>query len=166
MKRMTANKWVALAVVAALGMPALASDSNKKESYHCKAETQACLNEMVSKLKNRGWVGVELDDSKAPAELTVTRIVPGGPAEAAGLQVGDVLVALNGVRFDSTADAEKLDKTRQGMVPGSTIEYTLLRKGAEKKVTVKLGELPSDVLAQWVGMHMVEHHAKSEVAKK
>jgi predicted metalloprotease with PDZ domain len=169
-------RWVAVAAFA-LGPMALAGEStssstpstppspstSKSKSYHCKAEVQTCLNEMVARLKNRGWVGIVMEDGMA-TQITILRVVTGSPAETAGLAAGDVLVAINGIRFD--AEERELAKMREGMVPGARIEYTLLRKGLEMKIGVKLGELPSDVLASWIGMHMLEHHAKTELAKK
>jgi S1-C subfamily serine protease len=112
---------------------------------------------MVSSLKKRGWVGLELDQDEETGRLTVKKIVPGSPAEAAGFQPGDVLAALNGLRLDDEANATELKKAREAMLPGVKVEYTVRRSGKDVRVSVTLGSLPSDVLAQWVGMHMLEH---------
>jgi hypothetical protein len=51
------------------------------------------------------------------------------------------------------------------MVPGNEVTYTVLRHGKEKELAVMLGKVPEEVLAQWVGGHMLEH-AVVEVAEK
>jgi C-terminal processing protease CtpA/Prc len=174
------KRWIlTIAAAASLAFPLSAG-----ESYKCTEDTQTCLNHMVAKLKNRGWVGLELDYKEEappsgakprtggegkPAPSTgsvavVKRIVPGSPAEAAGFQPGDVLSALNGIRFNDE-NHEALEKVREQMTPGSKVEYTILRGGKEMKVPVTLAALPSDVMAQWIGMHMLEHAQASAAPK-
>lgn len=57
----------------------------------------------------RGWLGIVLEPTSVPTRLRgiagqesarrVLRLAPGGPAEAAGLQVDDILLALDGFRM-------------------------------------------------------------------
>jgi len=136
------------------------------DHYACKAEAQACLNEMTAKLKGRGWVGIEYDHDKQTKAVMVKRVVEDSPAQAAGLQKGDVLVALNGIKFADENFETKMKAAKDTMVPGATVQYTVSRAGKEQLVSIKLGELPQQVLAQWIGMHMMEHHAKVELAAK
>jgi len=51
---------------------------------------------MATRMKNSGWVGVELDVDEKSGVMTVNKVIPGSPAEAAGIQTKDVLYALNG----------------------------------------------------------------------
>ena len=135
------------------------------DHYSCKAEAQACLNEMTAKMKGRGWVGIEMDVDKDTKKISVKRVVEDSPAQAAGFQKGDVLVALNGIRF-AEENEKQLHAAKETMVPGATVKYTVARAGKETVVSVKLGELPSAVLHQWIGQHMMEHHAKAQLAAK
>jgi len=121
-------------------------------------DAQACLTKMVAVLKDRGWVGIEMDD--AGGKLTVTRVVPGSPAESAGLRRGDVLVAVNGVPFGKENEA-KVKATQKAMTPGAKITYTVSRDGKDQPVEVTLGPLPREVLAQWVGAHMLDGHTQT-----
>ena len=41
---------------------------------------------MAIKMKASGWIGIEYDPEK---DMVITRVVPGSPAEKAGLLVGD-----------------------------------------------------------------------------
>jgi len=134
--------------------------------YSCKEETQTCLNEMAAKLKTRGWVGIEMDMDKDSKALLVKRVVEDSPAQAAGLQKGDKLVALNGIKFGEEGSEAKLKVAKETMVPGTTVTYTVNRAGKEQLVNIKLGELPQQVLATWIGEHMMEHHAKVQIAAK
>lgn len=147
MRRLAAVISVLVAATAAAG------DKN----YVCKAETQTCLNEMAAKHKRRGWVGIIMDIDDKTQVVTVTKVVEGSPAKAAGLQVGDVLVEANGVPL---ADEARMKKQWEVLRPGKTIEYLVLREGVEKKISLTLGELPPEVLWEWVGQHMLEHHVK------
>jgi predicted metalloprotease with PDZ domain len=149
-------------LIAALAVPTLAMAGDK--SYKCEMETQACLDMMIAKMKDRGWVGIEMDVDEEKWIYTIKRVVPGSPAEAADFQVGDVLVAQNGIKI--VKENEKLlEEGRKGMKPGKAFTYTVSRGGKEIDLNVTLGSWPSDAMATYVGMHMIEH-AKLDVAQK
>jgi len=122
----------------------------------CKGSTQDCLNKMAAELRDRGWVGLELDHG-ASGEMTVQRVVEDSPAAAAGFRPGDVLVAVNGVEF-SEYNQEALSKIKQTMRPGKQVTYTVARDGAKRDVDVTLAKVPDQVLAAWIGGHMLEAH--------
>ena len=133
--------------------------------YHkCTENTQDCLDHMAAKLKSSGWVGVELERDDATGALTVVKVVPGSPAEAAGIQTGDELYALNGVAInDKNEDA--LKKAKKDWAPGQNVNYTVKRNGQEKQVAVTLAPMPADVLARFIGQHMLEHTSNTLAAK-
>ncbi|HEU4401386.1 MAG TPA: PDZ domain-containing protein [Candidatus Polarisedimenticolia bacterium] len=137
----------------------LAGDHKK-----CTMSTQDCLDHMAAQMKSSGWVGLELDRDDDSGSLTVLKVVPGSPAEAAGIQPKDVLFALNGVRITKDND-EALMKARKEWQPGQSVTYTIKRDGTDRQVTLTLAPMPADVLARYIGEHMMEH-ANSEMAKK
>ncbi len=156
---MKKHLWLILIAVAFMAiLPALAGSDHAK----CKYSTQECLDHMAASMKSSGWVGVELDTDNADG-YAVTRIFPGSPAESAGLQQGDVLVALNGVAFKKEND-EALHSARKEWKPGQVVTYTVKRGGGEQKVNVTLGAWPADVVAKVIGEHMLEH-ASGEIAQ-
>jgi regulator of sigma E protease len=61
---------------------------------------------------------------------TVDSVLPGTPAERAGLQAGDVVIALNGERM--ALSSQFSDATRRS--GGHELELTLLRGGREQRV--------------------------------
>ena len=142
-------RWKICLVFALAALVATAAFAGEK----CTETTQACLNHMAAKA-SKGWLGVDTDKSTDPAGMKVTKVYADGPAAKAGLQVGDVLVALNGVSLASTAEITKI---KDGLVPGSTATYSVLRTGEKQDVKVTLGKIPDDVLAQRIGKHMLEH---------
>ena len=97
MIRATAKPLLAL-LTTILVSGALAGESYKK----CPLDTQVCLDLMVSKMKGRGWLGIEYDTETA----LVQRVVPGSPAERVGFKSGDVMVSVAGAKFASNSDAK------------------------------------------------------------
>ena len=154
-------KWVkVVAIVMLVTVPVLFAGHEGK----CKYSTQDCLDHMAAKMKTGGWVGVELEHNDETGELTVLKVVPGSPAESSGILPGDQLYALNGVTINDKND-EALSKARKDWKPGQTVNYTIKRNGQEKQITLTLAPMPADVLAKFIGTHMLEH-ASAEVATK
>lgn len=102
----------------------------------------------------RGYLGVTIQELTPELAATfgldetsgvlVSEVVPGTPAEDAGLQPGDVIIALDG----EPVTAMGALRNRIALnAPGSTIKLTILREGRERRVKVKIGELPAGAAA-------------------
>ena len=139
------------AVALVLAVPAAWAGEKTK----CTYDTQSCLNYMATKLRTSGWIGVELE--KGPSSFyVVKKVVAGGPAESGGIQPGDELLALEGVSM--TAENEKkIGEMRQSMKPGTKVTYTIRRGATTKDLTFTLGSWPADLVARYIGEHMLEH---------
>jgi len=155
------RKFLALSFTLALlaSVPALAGHGK-----HCDMNTQDCLNAMAAHLKTTGWIGVELDADEATGVYKVTKVIPDSPAESAGLRAGDVLYAMNGIKLAEENEKE-LKKEKEHLRPGSSVTYTIKRDGYDREVKLTLAPMPTDVMAKWIGAHMMEH-AAAEVAAK
>ena len=101
---------------------------------------------------SRGYLGVNIatvtsalaKEHKLPATrgALVANIQPDGPAAKAGLEEGDVVVALNGTEVRSS---DVLRNAIAMTTPGTTVNLEVVRKQQGKIVVkAKLGELPSD----------------------
>ncbi len=101
----------------------------------------------------RGWLGVLIQDvtrelaesfgMDKPRGALVAKVVPGSPAEAAGLKVGDVITKFNGKAIILSSDLPPL----VGITPvGEKVRVEILRNGKVKTLSVKLGELSEDDL--------------------
>ena len=155
-------KWAKVVAVVLLStVPLLFAGHDGKK---CSYGTQECLDHMTAKLKSGGWVGVELEKDDSTGALTVLKVVPGSPAEASGIQAGDQLFALNGVEINDR-NSEALSKAKKEWKPGQAVNYTIRRDGSQRQVTVTLAPMPAEVLARFIGEHMLEH-ATVEVANK
>jgi serine protease Do len=63
-----------------------------------------------------------------------------GPAQASGVERGDIILELNGQPVE---DANSLRNTIAMMQPGETVKLKVSRNGSTRDLSVKLGELPS-----------------------
>ncbi len=96
----------------------------------------------------RGWLGVYITElSPDMAEsfghegkgILVQDVPPEGPAHAAGLQSGDIIVELDGRPVD---DVDDFRNTIAHTRPGTKVALTLVRDQKRKTLDVELGELP------------------------
>jgi Do/DeqQ family serine protease len=97
----------------------------------------------------RGMLGVTIQsvDADLASSLNlpaargaiVTSVQTGGPAERAGLQRGDVIIAIN---KQPVVDNNTLRNLVAGMPPGSKVDVTALRNGHDQNFQVPLAELP------------------------
>ncbi len=112
--------------------------------------------EVVDQLKaggkvSRGWLGVMIQEVTPelaqsfnldkPRGALVGQVLPDSPAQAAGIQVGDIIVAFNSQPVNQSRELPPL----VGRIrPGASIPLILIREGKEQTVTIKLEELPED----------------------
>lgn len=134
------------------------------ESSKCTLSTQECLNEMAAKMKRSGWIGVMLEREK-DGLLHVTEVVAGSPAQRAGIQPGDTLYAMNGIPL-IVGNESKIQKARADLKPGSSITYNVRRDGGSRDLTMTLAPMPTDIMAKYIGAHMLEHAAQDLAAAK
>lgn len=87
-----------------------------------------------------GWLGVYLATDGEQA--VVTEVIPGTPAQKAGLKSGDVLLAVGDT---ATPTRDKFIAEIQGKAPGDRVKIKLRRGDRERVVVVRLGERPEIV---------------------
>src|ERR1051325_9955271 len=71
--------------------------------------------------------------------VTVSEIADGSPAARAGLQRGDILLAVNGMPVERRADV--IEYQHRGTA-GTTLQYTLVRLGTRQALNVELAPAP------------------------
>ncbi|MEW6477036.1 MAG: trypsin-like peptidase domain-containing protein [Actinomycetota bacterium] len=81
----------------------------------------------------------ETPDGSGGAE--VVSLVPGGPAQRAGISVGDLIVTFDG---KPVASADSLSGLVQARQPGDTVQVVVERNGASRTISVTLGTKPSN----------------------
>ena len=102
----------------------------------------------------RGWLGVYIQQVtpelakkfglKEPHGALVADVIKDSPAAEAGLKRGDVIVAYDGKKVP---DNHALPRMVASTEVGKKVELTVWRKGREKTLTVKIGELKEEAAA-------------------
>jgi S1-C subfamily serine protease len=89
---------------------------------------------------HRAALGVNLEDNLARPGAVVTAIQTPGPAERAGILVGDSIDSIDG---KAVASADDLATVLATLPPGKTVKVTITQSdGTSSTKTVTLGELP------------------------
>lgn len=99
------------------------------------------------------YVGVSLDPTvsggagiaKSSTQGGQPPIAPGGPADKAGLQAGDVITAVNGQHIGSV---NQFVATIANYAPGTTVTLAVDRGGQAKSIKLTLGSQPSSATSQ------------------
>ncbi|MEM6303275.1 MAG: Do family serine endopeptidase [Pseudomonadota bacterium] len=96
----------------------------------------------------RGWLGVQIRPMgeevasvlgyDAPRGAVIEAVSQGSPADEAGLRRGDIILSFNGTEINELRDLTRAVAT---MVPKTSAEVTLLRRGAERTLDVTVGKL-------------------------
>lgn len=86
--------------------------------------------------EDRPYLGVRLEYDGDSDGLTVRAVIPGSPAEAAGVLAGDVLVSIDGTELSGL---ESLRTVAQEHAPGDTVSVTVDRDGSAVTLSVELG---------------------------
>jgi serine protease Do len=77
---------------------------------------------------------------RLPSGLQITYVEPGGSADLAGIQTGDILLRFGNVRITTLEDLESALYTCS---PGDTVQLIIFREGKQYSVSVTLGEAHS-----------------------
>lgn len=99
----------------------------------------------------RGWLGVliqdvtrelaESFDMNHPHGALIAKVLSDGPAEKAGLEVGDIVVKFDGIKVSFSSDLPPL----VGSTPvNKTVPVEIIRRSKHKTIRVKISELPTE----------------------
>ncbi len=133
----------AVIILTVAGMAAAAGVTTAPDARFVKL-----VKEKPAVAGERAWLGIRMQDvNKDMAEAMdlkvqegalVSDVESGSPADEAGMKNGDVIVKFDGKKVGDSAELTKLVRA---LKPGRSVPVTVLRDGAEKKLTVKLGNL-------------------------
>lgn len=107
-------------------------------------------DQLIEKGKvTRGWLGVVIQEVTSDVfeaigireGVIIAQIMPASPAEMAGLQIGDVVLSVDGEKVRSVRDMQfKIMKTP----PGDELQLVILRNGKELRIYARVGEMPEE----------------------
>jgi serine protease Do len=99
----------------------------------------------------RGWLGVQIqpltDDIAESLGLSETHgalvagVEPGSPAELGGIELGDVIVGMNGEKLE---EFKELSKLVASVKAGSESTLQVQRQGKTRELTIEIGNMPDD----------------------
>ncbi|MEA2118350.1 Do family serine endopeptidase [Halovibrio sp. HP20-50] len=111
------------------------------------------LDELVTQGRViRGWLGIEAQalsrelaasfGLRTPQGVIIAGVVNDGPADKAGLEPGDVLLAVDG---EPILDARTAMSDIASIPPGTSLPLTIVRSGERMQMTLEVGERPRPV---------------------
>ncbi len=100
---------------------------------------------------SHGWLGVQIQDvtrelaesfgMKKPQGALVAKVIAGGPAEQAGVQIGDIITEFNGQLIDHSADLPPM----VGITPiNNSATLKIIRQGESRTLHFNVGLLPDE----------------------
>lgn len=139
------RKFSALILFVLLGIGAANAQAPEQ-----KTEKQGAVRAMAFSFdSDGGYLGVRTEEiskdnfSKfglgSVRGVAVESVVDGSPAQAAGLQKGDVIIRVNG---DEITSGRKLSRLIGEISPDHPARITILRNGSEREITATLGKRP------------------------
>ena len=103
---------------------------------------------------SRGWLGVGIQEVTPelarsfsldhPRGALITEVIPGGPAEEAGLRAGDILIR---VAKSDISHVSELPRRVGVMRPGTSVRVAWIRDGKEQSKILTIGTHPASSLA-------------------
>ena len=94
-----------------------------------------------------------LPDLAGMQGAVVQEVVVGSPAEAAGVQVGDIIAAVDGTPIDAN---HRLADVVSQYQPGDRVKLKVWRAGDAKSITATLGENPQDSARPYLGVRYAD----------
>jgi serine protease Do len=101
------------------------------------------VDELLAKGRvDRGWLGVELDTaSHRKGGAAIASVNRGGPAQRGGLRPGDLVLALNGERVESTRE---LIRDVSAVNPGAVARLRIRRGNQTLDLAITVGRRPPE----------------------
>ncbi|HEX6960728.1 MAG TPA: PDZ domain-containing protein [Lacipirellula sp.] len=146
------NRWVTYQP--GQRVPVVVLRDGRPQTIYVVYEQQQGIQHQAGYAPSSGaYLGVTFD-SQNPQQAVIRSVAPGSPAEQAGVQPGDVIVAINGNRVGGSQDVIRIV---QSMQPGQAIDLAIARQ-------VVLGQKPGVAQAGYAPNVRIQGSAATQVA--
>jgi type II secretory pathway component PulC len=85
---------------------------------------------------SRAIIGVQLDPENSKGGARIQEVSPGGPADEAGLHVGDVITAINGTDVKGDSPARQVMHVMHEVAPESKVKLRVTREGKSRDFVI------------------------------
>lgn len=131
-----------------VGVAVSGAEAEKKD---CCTYLGIFMDELTASMKEKAGYPHETG-------VVISSVAPGGPAEKAGIEGGDICYLFNGVKAEDPAHLGKIVRERKA---GEKIAMVIYREGKEKKLFVKLDRrAPLPSAKDELGAYSVEDISK------
>ena len=136
-------------IVSLLVAASLAADGK------CNASARECEQQIRHMLSGRRYLGLQIVELKPG--LVVKSVIADSPAERAGMKENDRLIGCNGVDL-KRATAREFKQVLANARTTGTIFMIIQRRGALKKIELRLEPYPKEQIDRIVAQHLMQSH--------
>ena len=142
----------------AIALSVLAADRPADVAPQCGHDAEKCAARIKEEYQTRGWSGIEEGEPNEEGAVPVRIVVPGSPAERAGVRTGDLLVSLEGMTLSPDNQEPLAELRHNGMRIGRQVTYGIKRADEILMLRLTLARIPPAVLAAAIEAHSRERH--------
>lgn len=152
------KKLVVLLMALLVSVAAVAGGKKKDMS------ADEALAMMEAKMAAKPWLGVEYAKAEK-SYFKIDNVVANSPAEKAGFQAGDIILAMDGVEY-TKANKKAVKAAWTKVSPGSDADFVVKRAGEKVQLTATLEHVPSELQAQWIAEYMSTNYPDYRLANR
>lgn len=132
------------------------------EDQKCNGTARECDQQIRQFLSGRRFLGATIRESRG---LVVEGVNPGGPAQRAGLQKGDRLIACNNKSL-THATPRDFKQILADAREGGVLRMWIWRNGAYKRIQARLEPYTKQQIDAIVAAHLSQSHPSSAGAQR
>ena len=121
----------------------------------CSATARQCEQQIRQMLSGRRFFGANVELLKPG--LVINKVVPDSPAERAGIEVGDRVIAVNG-RSLTQATAREYKQVLAEARGNGRVWMIIWRRGAYKRFETRLEPYTKDQIEKIIAAHLSQSH--------
>lgn len=124
---------------------AVAGAQEAEKGKECCAYMGIYMEELTARIKDKA-------SYPHATGVLIANVAPGGPAEKAGIESGDIVYLFDGVKVGDATQLAKLVKERKA---GDNVAVVIFREGKEKKLSVTLDRRDPQAVKDALGAYTV-----------